>query len=146
MNEMCVGGEEFMSKVAVTSRIELDLEEVLNGVAALSSRELEQFVERVLSLQAHRRAPALHKREADLLQIIGVGMAPEIRKRYRELNARLLAETMTEEERTEFLSIVDQIEVADAERMEALIELAQLRSVTVDQLMTQLGIRRTVYA
>jgi len=135
-----------MSKVRVTAQSELDLEEVLNGLARLSTRELEQFVERVLSLQAHRRAPALPKKEAALLQKINNGVTSAVRERYRELNAKLLAEAITEEERTEFLAIVDQIEVADAERLQALIDLAQVRGLTVDQLMGQLGIRRPAYA
>ncbi|MEZ4705651.1 MAG: hypothetical protein R3A44_00510 [Caldilineaceae bacterium] len=133
-----------MSKVLVTSQIELDLDEVLNGLAGLSAHELEQFVERVLSLQAHRRAPALPPQEMELLQIINNGVAAAVRKRYRELNEKLLAETISEAERAEFLAIVDQIEVADAERLNALIALAQLRALTVDQLMAQLGIQRQI--
>ncbi len=135
-----------MSKVLVTSQIELDLEEVLNGLAHLSTKELEQFVERVLLLQAQRRAPALPPKEAALLQKINNGVAPAVRERYRELNTKLLVEAITEEEHAEFLAIVDQIELADAERLQALIELARLRSLPVDQLMGQLGIRRPVYA
>ncbi|MEZ4661485.1 MAG: hypothetical protein R2911_28375 [Caldilineaceae bacterium] len=135
-----------MSKVLVTSQIELDMDEVLNGLARLNSQELEQFVERVLSLQAHRRAPSLPAQEADLLQRINHGVAGNVRQRYHELNEKLLAEAISVEERAEFLAIVDQIEAADAERLLALIELARLRSLTVDQLMQQMGIQRQIYA
>ena len=41
---------------------------------------------------------------------------------------------------------VDAIEQADADRLKYLLELAQLRSTTLDALMDQLGIRRPVHA
>jgi hypothetical protein len=38
------------------------------------------------------------------------------------------------------LQLIDQIEQADAERMQALVELANIRAVSVDALMQQLNI------
>jgi hypothetical protein len=42
--------------------------------------------------------------------------------------------------------LIDRIELADAERMQRLVALVQLRHASVDTLMEQLGIRRTTYA
>jgi hypothetical protein len=55
-------------------------------------------------------------------------------------------DTITPQEHEELLVFIDRIELADAERMQHLIALAQLRGVSVDTLMEQLGIRRTMYA
>jgi hypothetical protein len=135
-----------MPKVHVTSDIEIDFAEVLNGLARLETRDLAQLVEQVLALQARRRAPSLPKNEADLLQKINQGPRPEVRQRYAELTAKLRAETLMPEEHQELLHLIDQIELADAERMQHMITLAQVRQVSVDALMHQLGIYPPAYA
>jgi hypothetical protein len=135
-----------MPKVHVTSDIEIDFDEVLNGLARLETSDLAQLVEQVIALQARRRAPSMPKNEADLLQKINQGPSPEVRRRYEGLTAKLRAETIIPEEHQELLQLIDQIELADAERMQHLIALAQLRQVSVDALMHQLGIRPPAYA
>jgi len=135
-----------MPKVHVTSQIEIDLDEVLHGLARLGTKELEQFVEKVIALQAQRRAPSLPKDETELLQQINRGLPADIRQRYDALNAKLHDETIAPEEHAELLTLIDRLELADAERMQRLVALAQIRGVSVDTLMEQLGIRRTTYA
>lgn len=135
-----------MPKVQVTSQIEIDLDEVLHGLARLGTRELEQFVDKVIALQAQRRAPSLPKDETELLQQITRGLSADIRQRYDALNAKLHDETIAPEEHEELLALIDRIELADAERMQLLSVLARLRSESVDTLMEQFGIRRTMYA
>jgi len=134
-----------MPSVQVTSRIEIDFEEVLQGIAQLRMKDLERFVDRVVALQAQRRAPSLPKQEAELLQKINQGLPPEVRKRYEELNDKLHEEAITPEEHQELLQLIDRLELADAERLRHLIELADIRNVSVDTLMSQLDIRRPAY-
>jgi hypothetical protein len=88
----------------------------------------------------------LPKDETELLQQINCGLPADIRQRYDALNAKLHDETITPQEHAELLALIDRIELADAERMQRLITLARLRGVSVDTLMRQLGIRRTMYA
>jgi hypothetical protein len=85
------------------------------------------------------------KKEAELLQRINQGLPPDVQQRYDELTAKRRAETLIPEEHQELLALVDHIEQADAERVRALIELAQLRNVSVTTLMAELGIRRPAY-
>jgi hypothetical protein len=135
-----------LPKVQVISQIEIDFDEILNSIAQLETTELEMFVEKVIALQARRRAASLSKTEAELFQKINQGVSSEVRRRYIELNDKLHDETIAPEEHQELLTLIDQIELADAERMRHLVELAQLRNVPVDRLIDQLGIRRRVYA
>jgi hypothetical protein len=135
-----------MPKVHVTSQIEIDLDEVLQGLARLGTKELEQFIDKVIALQAQRRAPSLPKDETELLQQINRGLPADLRQRYDALNAKLHDDTITPQEHEELLVLTDRIELADAERMQHLIALARLRSVSVDTLLAQLGIHRTTYA
>jgi hypothetical protein len=135
-----------MSTVQVVSEVQIDLDKILDGMAQLDLSELERFSLNVNSLIARRKAPNLPKRETELLQQINRGLSVTVRHRYAILNEKLLAETITTEEHEEFSELVDQIEQSDVERLTYLIELAQLRNVSLDTLMEQLGIRRPRYA
>jgi hypothetical protein len=77
-----------------------------------------------------------------LLQKIGEGLPDTVQARYNTLQQTLLAEEITPEEHNELLSLIDVVEQADADRLQALIELAQLRNITLDELMAQLGIQQ----
>lgn len=133
-----------MPTVQVVS--EVSLAELLHGVEQLSTPDLENFVTNVLAVQARRRAPSLSKDEARLLQLINQGVPPEVRSRYQLLDEKLHDETITVAEHQELLELINQIELADAERMRYLVELAQLRNTPLDSLMDQLGIRNPTYA
>ena len=131
-----------MPKVHMVSEIDLDISEVLEGVAQLDTPELERFATQVNTLLARRRAPSLPQREAELLQSINTGLPRSMRERYLDLNSKRQAETLTPDELLELLQLIDQVEQADAERLGHLFELAQLRGVSSDVLMQQLGLQR----
>lgn len=135
-----------MPRVELQPTIEIDLEDILQGIAQLEIGELEKFTDRVMDLRASRRAPRLSKQESDLLQKINQGLSAEAWQRYDSLNEKLHEETISPEEHQEFLKLVEQIEMADAERLFHLIELSRIRGVSVDALMDQLGLRRSNYA
>ena len=122
------------------------LDDLLNGVAQLETAELETFVSEVLTLRAKRVAPNLGREEARLLQIIGERLAPEQQQKYDGLTAKRRAETLTPNDSRDLLDLIDQIERADAERTRAIIDLAQLRGVSVASLKTDLGVRAPDYA
>ena len=130
----------------VEVRSQVSLEELLNGVAQLDTPELERFISQVLTLRAKRIAPSLLQEEAGLLEQINQESPPDVQQRYDALTARRRAETLTPDEHQELLTLIDSIEQADAERAQALTELAQLRHVSVTTLMAELGIRPPDYA
>jgi hypothetical protein len=130
----------------VEVRSQVSLEELLNGVAQLDTPELEHFISQVLTLRAKRIAPCLLREEAGLLEKINQGSPLDVQQRYNELTARRRAETLTPDEHQELLTLIDFIEQADAERAQALTELAQLRNVSVTTLMAELGIHPPDYA
>ncbi|MEZ4675827.1 MAG: hypothetical protein R2932_16505 [Caldilineaceae bacterium] len=135
-----------MSKVQVFSQVELDTDDLLRGVAQLNSEELEQFTKEVLTIRAKRHVPSLPQTEAEVLQKINEGVSAEVRRRYDELHQKMLDETLTPDEQLELIDLSDQIEFADAQRLQHLIVLAKLRSVSVEALMDELKLRRRVYA
>lgn len=135
-----------MSKLQFTPTVEIDLDDMLQGIAHLETKDLERFADKVIDLRAQSRAPSLSENEFELLQRINHNVPQRTRTRFAELKSKLHAETITEVERSEFIAISDQIELADAERVTTLIELAQLRKVSVDTLMKQLGIKQRNHA
>lgn len=70
----------------------------------------------------------------------------QVQQRFDLLTAKRRAESLAPEERDELLALIDEIEQSDAERVARLAELAQLRSVSIRTLMSQLGIRPPAYA
>ena len=54
----------------MTSQIEIDIDDMLEGVARLENSELEQFADKVIALRAQRRSPNLPNNETELLQRI----------------------------------------------------------------------------
>ena len=60
--------------------------------------------------------------------------------------AKLSEETLTSNEHQELLALIDRIEEADAERVQALANLAELRNVSITALMDELGILPPSYA
>jgi pantothenate kinase len=66
-------------------------------------------------------------------------------QRYHHLIDKREAETLTASEQTELITISDQIEMANARRMESLVKLAQLRQTSLEELMSRLGLMGQQY-
>lgn len=133
-----------MSTISVQS--EVALESMIRGVEQLSTPDLEQLVDRVLTIRARRRAPSLSRKETELLRKINQGLPVDTQQRFDELTAKRRAEMLNQEEHQELLQTLDQIEQHDVKRLEALAELSQLRNVSIRVLMKDLGIHSPGYA
>jgi len=116
-------------------------EHLLKAVGQLSSFDLDEFVERVLVLRTQRKAPHLPQAETDLLMAINRSLPANTQRRYDELIGKRRAEALTPEEYDELLRLTDEVEAHDTQRVENLVRLAQLRQVSLDQLMEDLGLR-----
>jgi ABC-type Zn uptake system ZnuABC Zn-binding protein ZnuA len=64
---------------------------------------------------------------------------------YHALIAKRRAETLTTEEQATLIEISDQIEQANAHRIEYLIELATVRGTSLEAVMHELGIEAPAY-
>ena len=135
-------GNSAMSKVQVIT--EIDSTQVLDGLAQFDTATLEEFLGQVGQLLARRKAPNIPKREAELLHKIAHYLSATVRVRYHNLNRKLQDEVISESEYQELFNLVDQVEMADADRLQNLIELAQLRDVSLDTVMEQLGLQQSI--
>lgn len=89
-----------------------------------------------------RRPLGENASESELLERINAntGFSPTFWKRFKELKARLDAETLTQDERQEMIDLNAQIEGRNAECITYLAHLARRRGVTLPQIMQSLGI------
>ncbi len=105
----------------------------------LSLPELDAVMERLTTIRAHRRVPALSQTEADLLKRIETAVPLIALQRRKALKVQ---RELTEEEQNEFARLTDEIETAEAGRIDLLSELAALRGVTLPEVARQLGLGR----
>lgn len=125
----------------IQMQTQVPLETLLHSLRQLNSGELEQVLERAALLRAQRRAPSLSKAESDLLLKINQGVVPaEVKERCTFLTQKSRQGNITTEEQIELTSLVDEIELLNAERMNYLIQLAQLRRTSLDDLLQTLEI------
>ena len=127
------------AKVKINAQ-NLGLDEILAGVAQLDTPELENFMQEVSSIVAHRKAPSLSKQEEVLLGIINRGFPEQFWRRYKALFAKKDKGTLLENEYNELLGMVEQVEEYNVERLRALIDLANIRGVDLNTIMQDLGI------
>lgn len=75
--------------------------------------------------------------EASLLEIIQRRLPPDQQTHLNDLQQRLADEIITEDEHQKLLAFIDPIEQMDAERVEAMIKLAQLRKVDLNTIVQE---------
>ena len=129
-----------MTAIHVKSEVKIDFDQLLDGVTQLDTPALEHLLSQLSVVLARRKAPSLSRQESLLLQKINRGLPTTTQQRYAELRAKLHSETIAADEYQELLGLIDEVELADANRLQALIELAHLRNVSLAEIMDQLGI------
>ncbi len=125
----------------------VELEQLLSGVDQLETADLERLAEQINLILAQRRLPHLPQIETDLLQQINCALPEATQSRYNELRAKLRQGSINLQEHQELLVLVAIVEKADGERLQHLIQLSQIRQVSLSDLLHQLGIHPlAVYA
>lgn len=123
----------------------MSLEELIKAADRLNETDLDRLLHQVVFLRARRKAKVLPEEEAQLLLKINQGIPADLRDRYQILCQKREAETLTEDEYDALIQLSDRIEQIGAERLEALASLAQLRQVSLLELMETLGIQPATY-
>lgn len=118
----------------------LTVDELVRAAEQLPQPDLETLTTQVLALKAKRVMPDLPQDEAVLLQKINQGLPNDLQKRFEELIEQRQAETLTEVEYAELLQLTGQTEQYQADRLKYLSELADLRKVSLADLLNDLGI------
>ena len=120
-----------------------DLGTLFQTVERLDNRSLDAFINRIISLRVQRTPSDTQKEEALLLAKINKGLSIEQTERFRFLKEKHAEKAISEGEYTELLVLLEKIEKFNVSRLKHLTNLAQLRNVSVRELMQQLGILNT---
>ncbi len=125
---------------------QLSLTTLLNSLKQLTPNELNEVSKQTALLRARRLAPNLPQKEAELLLKINQGIIPEeTRVRCAILTKKSHQGNLTDEEQSELMTLVNQIELLNAKRIEYLAQLASLRKTTLSELMDDLELKPLSY-
>lgn len=127
----------------LTIELPYDLETQLREQALKKGKALNQYITGLIQEKISSpkpKPPSLTTEETRLFQIINKGFTDEFWTQLHSLDKKRQKLTISETERAELTSMTEQMEVANLERLKALIELAAIRQTDLDTLMTQLGL------
>jgi len=127
----------------------LTIEQLLLAVKQLSPAELRKFTGQFLAWQVQNRAhvsqreiPRVEEEAALLAYIEENSRLPATeQQRYEQLRRKCEHRTLTEHELAEYQSLLQQLEVRNVKRLEALIALARRRGTTLRGIMAELGLK-----
>jgi len=119
-----------------------EVREWLNQESARTGVAPEELAARRIEAQwaTATQFPALSSEESTLLAEINTGFPPSFWQRYRQLIALREAETLSPQEQAELISLSDTVEEKNLQRVHRLLALAQLRHVSLESLIADLGL------
>jgi hypothetical protein len=115
--------------------------EILSRAASLTApEEIEELTAGLVALRAKRLAPVASAEETRLLLAINEGVPVGLRDRVASLLEKRNGRGLTAADETELMELADEVERRGAVRLQALTSLADLRGVSLRELMKSLGI------
>lgn len=123
-----------------TISINLSTRDLLKGVEQLEKNDLEEFVKSVLLIRAKRLVDNLNEKETTLLEQINIGLSQKEQTQLQHFAQKSENGILTLDENLLYLELAEKLEMLNAKRLIALGELAQLRGVSIETIMEQLGL------
>jgi hypothetical protein len=123
----------------------MSIDELIKAAKQLNETDLDQLLHQVVFLRARRQTQVLPEEESQLLLKINQGIPSDLRIHYQALRVKRETETLNDQEYEILIQLSNQIEQIGAQRLEALAKLAQLRRVSLLDLMETLGIQSISY-
>jgi hypothetical protein len=131
--------------IQVSPELKLRLQQKAEQAGLNIERFLNQLIEEKTATGRKAKLDA-KAQEGMLLQKINTGFSAEFWEKYAVLVKKRNAVKLTEAEHKELIKCSDEIESANALRIKYLVQLAQLRNMDLDDMMTTLGITPTHHA
>jgi hypothetical protein len=117
------------------------VDEILSRANSLKApAELEELTAGLLALRARKLAPVVSGEETRLLLAISDGVSVELRDRVASLIEMRDDCGLTVAENSELMQLADEVERRGMERLDALSKLAEIRGVSLRELMNSLGV------
>jgi deferrochelatase/peroxidase EfeB len=117
-----------------------ELEQRLRTEALKQGLEPDLYILNTLQERLQPSLSISQPTEADLLQQINIGFSAQTWEKYHTLISKRRAETLSPEEHDQLIQLSNRLENLNVARIQALIQLANLRNQTLADLMQTLGI------
>lgn len=123
----------------------MSVDELIAAANTLNEPDLDRVLHQIATLRARRKLTVLPEEESKLLLKINQPVPSGLRSNYQVLREKREAETLTDDEYDRLIQLSEQIESIGTRRLEALATLAQLRQISLVELMKTLGIEPVTY-
>jgi hypothetical protein len=133
---------EMMAIPTTRDESRMVVEEIEHAASQLDAAVLAKLIKRLSEYLFVRTSDPRTSHETGLLFRINNGVSDSDWQTYKSLNRKRKAATISVAELKGLTKLSDRIELAHAERLNALLELSQLRGVSVNKLMKEFGIRK----
>ena len=130
--------------MSLTINLPTTVEQQFRQEAATNGLSLDTYLLRLLQQAANisRKQPNPKQlSESELLKKINLDISEAEWTSYRHLIGLMRAETITEKEHETLIELGDKIEIANANRVKYLFELAELRGISVEKLKKLIGLK-----
>jgi hypothetical protein len=119
----------------------IDSQILLRNIDRMPITEIEHFLKDINALLRRKKTQDKALRERQLLHKINLSVLDDTKvNRYHVLVEKLELSTITDAEHIEFDILANQEEKLRNQRVKYMIELAQLRAVSLSQVMESLGL------
>ena len=129
-----------MQTIEIENGVQVGFDELLKGIQQLDNQSLATVAGEVTRLLSKRTPKTQIDPDSALVKQIKAIIPSSIKRRQKQLYAKLQDETIAPKEREELLLLNDLLEEKSAARILLLGELAKRRGVTVQQVVLDLKI------
>lgn len=131
-----------MENIKSPSILNTEAQKMLHGIANWEVPDVESFLTEVKKILVRKKENKLSKEETALFLIINKAiLTTEEWRIYTTLHDKYESETISNEEQQTLDDFVKRLEDYGIKRLKALIELAQIRNTSLENLMLELGIK-----
>lgn len=134
-----------MTKMHIQS--DNNVKSLIGGFTNMPLQDLESFIKELNALAIKKRIADKGKSDKSLLLKINRAILPEEKmERYTFLQEKMEVENLPDSEYQELLILVNQEEKVRNKRFQYLVELSQLRTIPLIELMNRLGLNAPIHA
>jgi hypothetical protein len=130
-----------MQTVHVNNGLQTGFDDLVQSVSRLNTTELTTFFEKLNHTLSGQKSLSSFGDEAVLLKQIQAIFPASVLRRFKELQTKKYAQSITQKEQEEMVAITDFIEEKSAERVVLLGELAKIRQISLSDLAKQLQLK-----
>jgi hypothetical protein len=119
---------------------QLSSQQVISAVQTIPLSELDKLVYDVLAVRAERIAPHISGEEDKFLRTIQKTLPKRRLLRMKELQTLRDTDKLSQKGFAELAELIEKLEIIHAERMKAVSDLADLRGITFQTAIKQVGL------